>query len=85
MIIIDTENVFVFIVAGFERFNTEAAAYSALTQKEKNRSYDLIYEYLRSSPECTEIFNVLSDKEIYYKPEVELTSQISKVCLKFIS
>lgn len=44
--------------------------YAALTQKEKSRSYDLIDQYLRSSPECSEILLAVSDKDIYYKPEV---------------
>lgn len=40
------------------------------TAKEKKASYNLLLEYLVSSPQCVEIFDLINDKDIYFQPEV---------------
>jgi len=63
--------VFYIRIAAFERFNSYVKEFGQRSEKEQRTSYDLIAEYLVSSPECKEIFNVISNKDLYSKFEVD--------------
>ncbi|KAF6041647.1 URB1 [Bugula neritina] len=57
-------------IVAFERFNSYVKEFEQRSEKEQRTSYDLIAEYLVSSPECKEIFNVISNKDLYSKFEI---------------
>ena len=60
----------IFFFSAFEKFNQYVSEYNTKTPKEKRASYDLVLEYLVSSPQCVEIFDLMTNKDIYMKPEV---------------
>lgn len=64
------------VIAALERFNEFVACYEEKSPKEKKTSYNLLLEYLITSPECVEIFDFIADKEVYFKPEVRTCLQI---------
>lgn len=58
------------LFVAFEKFNDYVIDRNSKGLKERRETYDIITEYLSSSPECVEVLDVISDKEVYLKPEV---------------